>query len=45
MNVYDSKRILEILNNIGYNEVPAVNKADLIVLNTCHIRDKAAEKV
>ena len=45
MNIYDSNRIIETLNNIGYHQVETVDNADLIVLNTCHIREKAAEKV
>lgn len=45
MNIYDSNRIIETLNNIGYHQVETANEADLIILNTCHIREKAAEKV
>jgi tRNA-2-methylthio-N6-dimethylallyladenosine synthase len=43
MNVYDSERMAETLE--GYEEVSAPEEADLILLNTCHIREKAAEKV
>ena len=45
MNVYDSERIAEALGGVGYAETGDVEDADLIVLNTCHIREKAAEKV
>src|SRR4051812_33100170 len=45
MNVYDSERITEALAANGYMETGAIEDADLIILNTCHIREKAAEKV
>lgn len=45
MNVYDSQRIAAILKNLGYEEAPTPKAADLIIFNTCHIREKAAEKV
>lgn len=45
MNVYDSERIAETLAAHGYAETERAEDADLIVLNTCHIREKAAEKV
>ena len=45
MNVYDSSRMADILERDGYREVTAPEDADLIILNTCHIREKAAEKV
>lgn len=45
MNVYDSERIADILQTIGYREAPSPRDADLIIFNTCHIREKAAEKV
>ncbi len=45
MNVYDSERMIEALNADGYVETTEVEAADLVVLNTCHIREKAAEKV
>jgi len=45
MNVYDSARMSDILATLGYEQVADMNEADLIVLNTCHIREKAAEKV
>jgi tRNA-2-methylthio-N6-dimethylallyladenosine synthase len=45
MNVYDSERIVETLAAQGYSETARPEDADLIVLNTCHIREKAAEKV
>ncbi|MBV1695773.1 MAG: tRNA (N6-isopentenyl adenosine(37)-C2)-methylthiotransferase MiaB [Hyphomicrobiales bacterium] len=45
MNVYDSERIAEALGAHGYAETTSAADADLVVLNTCHIREKAAEKV
>lgn len=45
MNVYDSERMSEALVADGYSETADVDDADLVVLNTCHIREKAAEKV
>ena len=45
MNVYDSERMSEMLAAVGYEAVHAAEDADLVVLNTCHIREKAAEKV
>ncbi len=45
MNVYDSHRMADTLAPAGYVETATPDDADLIVLNTCHIREKAAEKV
>ena len=45
MNVYDSNRMVDVLVPIGYEVVDVPDLADLIILNTCHIREKAAEKV
>jgi len=45
MNVYDSHRMADVLAPEGYAETAAPDDADLIILNTCHIREKAAEKV
>ena len=45
MNVYDSERMVELLAPQGFAETAAVEEADVVVLNTCHIREKAAEKV
>ncbi len=45
MNVYDSERMTESLKSCGYVETDSPAEADLIILNTCHIREKAAEKV
>lgn len=45
MNVYDSKRICDILDNLGYEETKIPSLANLILFNTCHIREKAADKV
>lgn len=45
MNVYDSERMIESLTPVGYRETQSIEDADVIVLNTCHIREKAAEKV
>ncbi|MGA3307253.1 MAG: tRNA (N6-isopentenyl adenosine(37)-C2)-methylthiotransferase MiaB [Xanthobacteraceae bacterium] len=45
MNVYDSQRMADTLAPEGYVETATAEDADLIILNTCHIREKAAEKV
>jgi tRNA-2-methylthio-N6-dimethylallyladenosine synthase len=45
MNVYDSARMGDVLAPLGYAPVAAPEAADMVILNTCHIRDKAAEKV
>ena len=45
MNEYDSNRIYDAVKTIGYNKTLKQNDADCFILNTCHIRDKAKEKV
>ncbi len=45
MNVYDSERIRDVLAPVGYAPVDSPEAADLVVVNTCHIREKATEKV
>ena len=45
MNVYDSERMAEALGGQGYVETKTPDDADMILLNTCHIREKAAEKI
>ena len=45
MNVYDSERMTDALSKDGYQATDVLEEADLILLNTCHIREKAAEKV
>ncbi|QBY01566.1 tRNA (N6-isopentenyl adenosine(37)-C2)-methylthiotransferase MiaB [Rhodophyticola sp. CCM32] len=45
MNVYDSERMAEALGSKGYVQTDTPDDADMILLNTCHIREKAAEKV
>ena len=45
MNVYDSARIADVMAPFGYAPAESADDADLVVLNTCHIREKAAEKV
>tara|TARA_B100001250_G_scaffold379738_1_gene370654 strand:+ start:8068 stop:9399 length:1332 start_codon:yes stop_codon:yes gene_type:complete len=45
MNEYDSNRIYDSIKNIGYNKTEDQSNADCFILNTCHIRDKAKEKV
>ncbi len=45
MNVYDSDRMADLLARHGYGRVDQPEEADLVILNTCHIREKAAEKV
>ena len=45
MNVYDSQRMADTLAPLGYRQSESPEEADLILLNTCHIREKASEKV
>ncbi|MCZ7661367.1 MAG: tRNA (N6-isopentenyl adenosine(37)-C2)-methylthiotransferase MiaB [Xanthobacteraceae bacterium] len=45
MNVYDSHRMADLLAREGYVETAQAEDADLLILNTCHIREKAAEKI
>ena len=45
MNVYDSNRIFDIAKDIGYEKSNNQDNADCFIINTCHIRDKAKEKV
>jgi tRNA-2-methylthio-N6-dimethylallyladenosine synthase len=45
MNVYDSKRMADVLRPLGYQMTDKPDDADFIILNTCHIREKATEKV
>jgi tRNA-2-methylthio-N6-dimethylallyladenosine synthase len=45
MNAYDSERMVEALAPAGFDVTEAMDEADLVILNTCHIREKAAEKV
>ncbi len=45
MNVYDSVRMVELLSPLGFDRAESPAGADLVILNTCHIREKAAEKV
>lgn len=45
MNVYDSSRMVDIMKNEGYEEIDKIEDADLIIVNTCSIREKAKEKL
>ena len=45
MNVYDSSRMRDVLAPLGYEETESVEGADFVILNTCHIREKASDKV
>ena len=45
MNVYDAARMADVLAPEGFDETTRVEDADLVILNTCHIRERAAEKV
>jgi len=45
MNVYDSARMAELLAPLGYAPTEDAGEADMVILNTCHIREKASEKV
>jgi tRNA-2-methylthio-N6-dimethylallyladenosine synthase len=45
MNVYDSQRMADVAGAQGYQETERVEDADLVILNTCHIRERASEKI
>lgn len=45
MNVYDSERMVDILSPLGFEESDTMEGADLVIFNTCHIREKASEKL
>jgi tRNA-2-methylthio-N6-dimethylallyladenosine synthase len=45
MNVHDSERIAGLLEQDGYEAVPDESSADLVVINTCSVREKAEEKL
>ena len=45
MNEYDSNRIIDTVKEIGFKKTDNLDQADCFILNTCHIRDKAKEKV
>ena len=45
MNVYDSDRMVDVLAPLGYRPSDDAENADMVILNTCHIREKASEKV
>ena len=45
MNVYDSRRILDALEKLGYAETLNPEEADFLMINTCYIREKASDKV
>ena len=45
MNEYDSNRIFDTVKKIGFNKTENLSEANCYLLNTCHIRDKAKEKV
>lgn len=45
MNVYDSNRMADVLRPLGYETADSAEDADMVILNTCHIREKATDKV
>ena len=45
MNAYDATRMADVLAPEGYDETTEIAEADLVILNTCHIRERAAEKI
>jgi tRNA-2-methylthio-N6-dimethylallyladenosine synthase len=45
MNVYDSQRMADVAEQEGYRETAEIAEADLVILNTCHIRERASEKI
>ncbi len=45
MNVYDSDRMQDLMENVGYETIESPEGADMVIINTCHIREKASEKL
>ncbi|MFM8186512.1 MAG: tRNA (N6-isopentenyl adenosine(37)-C2)-methylthiotransferase MiaB, partial [Alphaproteobacteria bacterium] len=45
MNVYDSDRMQDLMNAVGYETVETPENSDMVIINTCHIREKASEKL
>ena len=45
MNEYDTNRIYDLVEQINYKKTTNLNEADCYILNTCHIREKATDKV
>ena len=45
MNVYDSDRMQDLMNSVGYKNSDNVDDSDIVIINTCHIREKASEKL
>jgi tRNA-2-methylthio-N6-dimethylallyladenosine synthase len=45
MNAYDAQKMTDLLAPAGFDETPSLDEADLVILNTCHIRERAAEKI
>jgi tRNA-2-methylthio-N6-dimethylallyladenosine synthase len=45
MNVYDSRKMQDIMSTVGYIPTEDINEADVVVINSCHIREKASEKI
>ncbi|MDP6927602.1 MAG: tRNA (N6-isopentenyl adenosine(37)-C2)-methylthiotransferase MiaB, partial [Rhodospirillales bacterium] len=45
MNIYDSDRMKDVLAPLGYGAVDEADDVDMVIVNTCHIREKAAEKL
>ena len=45
MNVYDSNRMQDLMNACGYDNASSEEEAQMVIINTCHIREKATEKL
>ena len=45
MNEYDSNKISDLMNSIAYQKIDKIDEADCFIFNTCHIREKATQKV
>ena len=45
MNVYDSDRMQDLMESVGYESIESPDGADMVIINTCHIREKASEKL
>ena len=45
MNIYDSDRMQDLMSAVGYENCETAENANLVIINTCHIREKASEKL
>ena len=45
MNLYDAQKMADVVEHQGYRQAESLEAADLVILNTCHIRERASEKI